>query len=147
MKFGFDVHGVLDTHMVAYSNLLHTLSVHRHEVHVITGVYECDREEVQAKLLKAGVKWTHWFSVPEFLLESGVPSIGTSRDGHLKWAEGDWDRVKAQYCNIKDIDMMFDDSPHYGQYFNGKTIFMLQRDPKSAHLWDALTNNVESKSE
>ena len=37
MKFGFDIHGVIDTKPRFYSKLTHRLIEMGHEVHIITG--------------------------------------------------------------------------------------------------------------
>ena len=37
MKFGFDLHGVLDTHFELYATLTSALAQAGHEVHIITG--------------------------------------------------------------------------------------------------------------
>ena len=57
MKFGFDVHGVLDTHHEVYSTITAALVTAGHEVHVITGAVKTP--ELSEQLKVAGISYTH----------------------------------------------------------------------------------------
>jgi hypothetical protein len=141
MKFGFDVHGVLDTHREVYAAITQALVAAGHEVHVVTGKIQ-DAEETKM-LEDAGIKFTHWFSVARYHEEKG--------EHEVRWVNGDpwmddevWNRTKAQYCHEQGIRMLFDDSPFYGQYFNEDTIFLLQRDPQRARFWEIERNRTKN---
>ena len=133
MKFGFDVHGVLDTHKEIYAAVTSSLLASGHEVHVITGKIQCEEETLMLK--EAGIAFTHWFSVAEYHEKKG--------EHEVRWVKGDpwmdddiWNRTKAQYCREQGIASLIDDSPVYGQYFDGDCIYLLQRDPKQARFWE-----------
>ena len=69
MKFGFDVHGVLDTHCEIYSAITAALVAAGHEVHVITGAVMS--QELEDILKDSGVSYTHFFSIAQHHMDKG----------------------------------------------------------------------------
>lgn len=139
MKFGFDVHGVLDTHPEIYSALTVALMKHGHEVHVITGIQKTP--EIIKQLEEAGICWSHWFSIVQYHLDKG--DVMVRFEGDQPWMDREvWNRTKAEYCERVGIDLMIDDSPIYGSYFTGKTVYCLQKSPKSQEAWMALAGRI-----
>ena len=131
MKFGFDVHGVLDTHCDIYSAITAALVAAGHEVHVITGAVMSP--ELDNILKEAGVSYTHFFSIAQHHMDKG--------ENEVKWVDGEpwmddevWNRTKAEYCEDEGIKLVIDDSPVYGQYF-GETLYLLQKDPRRPAFW------------
>ena len=132
-KIGLDVHGVIDALPESFSFLSNAIIKAGGEVHVITGGSWND--ELEAQLDKLKIKWTHGFSVYDFLIENKTPIIGEVQfpDGVIqKKFEGDaWDKVKANYCKENGINLHLDDTLIYNDYFttpfarlwshNGKT--------------------------
>lgn len=118
-KIGLDVHGVVDSMPETFSFLSKAVINAGGEVHIITGGSWNDELEEQLKKLK--IKWTHGFSVYDFLIESGTPVIGEVQfpDGTIqKKFEGDsWDKVKAEYCKENSINLHLDDTLIYNDYF------------------------------
>lgn len=114
LKFGFDIHGVLDTKPRFYSLLTKRLVSLGHEVHIITGAHRTD--SLIGELDSYGIEWTHFFSIADYHV-----SIGTSieySDTNNPWMSSDkWDRTKADYCKLNKIDLHIDDSEVYGKYF------------------------------
>ena len=134
MKFGFDVHGVLDTHHKVYSTITAALVAAGHEVHVITGAIQ--DEKLSQQLKDTGIVWTHWFSIAQYHMDIG---------GEVLWKNGEpwmddelWNRTKADYCAREGISTLIDDSPVYGSYFGEDTIYLLQKDPRRPDFWDRL---------
>jgi len=134
MKFGFDVHGVVDTHSDVYAAISAALVVAGHEVHVITGAVMSP--ELDAILKKAGVTYTHFFSIAQHHMDKG--------EDEVKWVNGEpwmddeiWNRTKAEYCHKEGIRLLIDDSPVYGQYFED-TIYLLQKDPRRPDFWNRM---------
>lgn len=134
MKFGFDVHGVVDTHCDVYAALSSALVAAGHEVHVITGAIMSP--ELDAILKKAGVNYTHFFSIAQYHMDKG--------EDEVKWVDGEpwmddevWNRTKADYCRREGIRLLIDDSPVYGRYFED-TIYLLQKDPRRPDFWNTL---------
>jgi hypothetical protein len=135
MKFGFDIHGVLDTHPAVYSAMTQALVAAGHEVHVITGAVW--NEEMGADLKSKGIVWTHFFSITTHHEEKG--------DVEVRWVDGKpwmdadvWNETKAVYCREENIVWLIDDSPVYGKYFDDANIYVLQRDPREVERWNIL---------
>ncbi len=114
LKIGIDFHGVIDTFPDKFKQLAYALVKDGAEVHVVTG--QQNNEEMEAALSRAGIRYTHYFSIIDHLIERGVP---------VEWIDGQpfankdqWDSAKAEYCEAQDIDFMIDDSPVYREAFN-----------------------------
>ena len=139
MKFGFDVHGVLDTYPEVYSALTMSLMKAGHEVHVITGIQKTP--ELTAQLEEAGIVWSHWFSIVQYHLDRG--DVVVKFEGDQPWMDREvWNRTKAEYCERMQIDLMIDDSPVYGSYFMGRTIYCLQKNPQAQEAWMTLAGRI-----
>lgn len=115
LKIGIDYHGVIDTFPEKFKQLAYALVKDGAEVHVITGQQK--NEEIENALMQAGIRYTHYFSIVDYLIESGVP---------VEWVDGQpfadknqWDLAKAKYCESAGIDFMIDDSPVYRETFHG----------------------------
>ena len=84
------------------------------EVHIITGgIWSPELEEM---LKSHGVKWTHSFSVYDYLIEN-AKTIGEIQfpDGTIqkKFENGVWDGVKGDYCREHNISLHLDDTLIY----------------------------------
>jgi len=137
LKYGFDLHGVLDTYPEIYAHLTEALVKAGHEVHIITGhqkTAELAGELAVPKSGLPGIKWTHWFSIVDYHIEQTDHEVRF--EGDQPWMEDDvWNRTKAEYCERVGIDLMFDDSPKYGSYFTGETVFLLQKNQGNQEAW------------
>jgi len=113
VKYGFDIHGVMDSDPTLFHSLTHALVNAGHEVHIITG----PKKEVVEPFLKANnIAYTHFFSIVEDA-EKNDMNIKWDKEGH-PWIDPQfWDRAKARYCAKNKIDIHLDDSPEYGKYF------------------------------
>ena len=129
MKFGIDFHGVLNTHPDRYIPWMRDMMSHGHETHIITGVRYCDLDEWLFD--HAGhfqePFWTHFFSITDYHAALGTKIVWKEDKPYMD--KDLWDRAKFEYCERKKIDFMLDDSPVYGQYFNGHTLYLLQHNP------------------
>lgn len=123
MKFGFDVHGVIDKHPDVYRAIMASLVYEGHEVHVITGLRQHPEGAELLKELK--IPYTHYFSIIDFHTSIGTPIEW--RNG-LPYMDNDlWNSAKVDYCDRENIQMLFDDSPVYKDSFkNSDTIFAHQ---------------------
>lgn len=135
MKFGFDIHGVLDKHPAIYAAMTQALRAGGHEVYVITGSIHTDEEA--SKLRTWGIEWDHWFSVTQYHMDKG--------DVEVEWVDGKpwmdadvWNRTKGDYCRDEGINWMVDDSPVYGKHFDEDNVYVLQRDPREQERWEIL---------
>ena len=114
LKVGIDFHGVIDTFPEKFKQLAYALVKDGAEVHVVTG-QQLD-ETMEKALERAEIRFTHYFSIVDHLIEKGVP---------LKWVDGQpyadkalWDSAKAEYCKVQGIDFMIDDSSAYREAFH-----------------------------
>ena len=127
MKLGLDIHGVIDSNPESFSFMSQSVIAGGGEVHIITGgSWTSDLEE---QLKGYGIKWTSHFSVYDYLLDSGIDSIGTIQfpDGTIqeKFDYHLWDTIKAGYCKSNEIDLHIDDTEVYSKYFT--TPFLLYK--------------------
>jgi hypothetical protein len=114
LKVGIDFHGVIDTFPKKFKQLAYALVKDGAEVHVVTGQQKDGTME--KALQRAGIRFTHYFSIVDHLIEKGVP---------IKWVDGQpfadkalWDSAKAEYCKSQGIDFMIDDSSAYRETFH-----------------------------
>lgn len=119
-KLGLDVHGVIDSMPEFFSFLTDSFIKNGGEVHIITGG-RWD-SEFEKQLNDFGVKWTHKFSVYDYLKESDAEVIGKVQfpDGIIqkKFKNEDWDLIKSQYCKENGIDLHIDDTLIYNNFFS-----------------------------
>ena len=127
MKLGLDIHGVIDSNPDSFAFMSQSVITAGGEVHIITGGSWTQNLENQIK--EYGIKWTSHFSVYDYLLDSGIDSIGTIQfpDGTIqkKFDYHLWDTIKAGYCKSNNIDLHIDDTEVYSKYFT--TPFLLYK--------------------
>lgn len=127
MKLGLDIHGVIDSNPESFAFLSKSVIATGGEVHIITG--GSWTEELENQIREYGIKWTTHFSVYDYLLDSGIDSIGIIQfpDGTIqkKFDFQLWDTIKAGYCKSKNIDLHIDDTEVYSNYFT--TPFLLYK--------------------
>lgn len=127
MKLGLDIHGVIDSNPESFAFMSQSVITNNGEVHIITG--GSWTSELEEQLKGYGIKWTSHFSVYDYLLESGIDSIGTIQfpDGTIqkKFDYHLWDTIKAGYCRSNNIDLHIDDTEVYSKYFT--TPFLLYK--------------------
>lgn len=111
-KVGIDIHGVIDTFPKRFMQLSMALVASGAEVHIVTGSKR--DEHIDTLLNNAGITFTHYFSIVEFL----------EKNGDIRWEDDQpyaldekWDMAKRNYCELQCIDLMIDDSPVYRDTF------------------------------
>lgn len=127
MKLGLDIHGVIDSNPESFAFMSQSVITNNGEVHIITG--GSWTSELEEQLKGYDIKWTSHFSVYDYLLDSGIDSIGTIQfpDGTIqkKFDYHLWDTIKAGYCKSNNIDLHIDDTEVYSKYFT--TPFLLYK--------------------
>lgn len=121
MKIGFDVHGVLDTFEV-FQEMINKFIDHPDvEVYIISGLARADADAEIGHLVD--LSKVNYFSVTDYLVSK--PGVEVTWVDGLPWADDySWNIAKADFCNDEKIDILFDDSPVYAEYFNHiKTIY------------------------
>jgi len=120
-KVGLDVHGVIDTFPNDFKRLSNALLDAGHEVHIVTGLkYD---GHIQEELEKAGIRYSHYFSIVDQLESDGVE---IKWENGLPWApDKPWNEAKSKYCEAVHIDLMIDDSYVYRDTFHDiSTVFL-----------------------
>ena len=127
MKLGLDIHGVIDSNPKSFAFMSQSVIYNNGEVHIITG--GSWTTELENQLKDYGIQWTSHFSVYDYLVDSGIDSIGTIQfpDGTIqeKFDYDLWDTIKAGYCKSNEIDLHIDDTEVYSKYFT--TPFLLYK--------------------
>jgi hypothetical protein len=127
MRLGLDIHGVIDSNPKSFAFMSQSVVTNGGEVHIITG--GSWTTELENQLKDYGIKWTSHFSVYDYLVNSGIDSIGTIQfpDGTIqkKFDYDLWDTIKAGYCRSNKIDLHIDDTEVYSKYFT--TPFLLYK--------------------
>jgi hypothetical protein len=136
-KLGLDIHGVVDSMPEFFSFLTDSFIKNGGEVHIITGGrWDVEFEQM---LNQFNIKWTHKFSVYDYLKESDCEVIGMVQfpDGTFqkKFKNEDWDKVKGQYCKEMGIDLHIDDTLIYNNFFSTPfaRLWTHSGQPKSSH--------------
>ena len=115
MNLGIDVHGVIDRYPDIFSNMSNTIVANGGQVHIITGSSETD--DIKDHLRDIGIIWTDFFSISDQLIYEGhQPDY--DKDGNIWFDNELWDPMKGHYCNMFEIDLHFDDTSRYSQYFS-----------------------------
>lgn len=127
MRLGLDIHGVIDSNPESFAFMSRSVIAEGGEVHIITG--GSWTSELEAQIRGYGVEWTSCFSVYDYLVSTGIESIGKIRfpDGTIqeKFDSDLWDTIKGGYCRKNKIDLHIDDTEVYSRYFT--TPFLLYK--------------------
>jgi len=125
MKLGLDIHGVIDANPDTFAFLSKSIVDSGGEVHIITGGSwsELLKKEVE----NAGIKYTHFFSVYDYLKSTDAIPIGLIQfpNGEIQdeYERTLWDSIKGKYSSEKGLDLHIDDTINYSKYFT--TPFLL----------------------
>lgn len=120
MKFGFDLHGVIDSRPELFSAMTTALLLAGHEVHILTG--PPDTPELRQQLEAMGISWSRIFSIADYLKSQQaegklVKPMWQDNSGNW-WSDPyDWDRAKGDYAFKAGLDIHFDDSDQYSYFF------------------------------
>lgn len=120
-RIGLDYHGVIDKDPKFYSKFSRGIVWSGNEIHIITGSPET--QEIEDQLNFLGIYWTHFYSIQDDLISQGhIPNIQEG-DNSLWFPDDVWDEAKGLYCSKNEINLHYDDTERYGEYFT--TPFML----------------------
>ncbi len=118
-NLGLDIHGVINAMPEFFAFLSDSFIKNGGEVHIITGGTLSD--ELLNDIKRYGVKYTHIFSVYDYLIAKGEPTNGKKEfeDGTVqkKFNDDVWDKVKGEYCSKHNIALHIDDTLSYKDGF------------------------------
>jgi hypothetical protein len=137
MKLGLDFHGVITDNFKFFANFADMVLRSGGEVHIITGARREMFEKQCKEFFNEPIPHSDFFSISDYHIEKGTP-VDLSDPDFPKMDSKIWDGTKANYCREQGIDLMIDDSPHYGEHFT--TPYMLYRNELNADLfkWDVV---------
>ena len=119
-KLGLDIHGVINTMPEFFTFLADSFIKNGGEVHIITG--GSWTEKLDNKIKSIGIKYTHKFSVYDYLIKTGEPTTGQIEfpDGtvQMKFDDTLWNSMKGRYCKDNNIDLHIDDTLVYNDFFS-----------------------------
>jgi hypothetical protein len=116
LKIGIDFHGVLNK----YYSFIKSF-IRNHEIQIITGsMHKSIKDE-----LNQYYYFNKFFSVSDYLISQNAKV--TFKDENNPYFDLNlWNRQKGEYCKREGIDIHFDDSIEYAEYFDPKiTKFVL----------------------
>lgn len=117
MKIGLDQHGVLDN-IPLFKVIGELLVSAGHEVHIITGKqWNAIKYELSQNNIFEGIHYTHHFSITDYLLQNGH-SVRWEDQFNPWFDTNSWNPVKGNYCFEHNIDVHFDDTEVYADFFN-----------------------------
>ena len=120
-KFGFDLHGVIDTYPKFFSELSKIIKNNGHEVYIITG--SMDSPDLRKELAHYGMVYEGLLSITDHHLEEGTAVTEIDEKGNYWFEASAWNKTKGQFCLKHSIDLHIDDSEVYGDYFEIPYIF------------------------
>ena len=115
MKFGFDIHGVVDKDPLIFSSITKQLILDGHEIHILTGHQITG--ELKKKLFKLNITWNKLFSIVDYHLSIGT-EVDLSDAHNPRIEENLWNKTKGIYCLENNINLHVDDSLIYGNSFS-----------------------------
>ncbi len=131
IKIGIDFHGVITDNDKMFRMFAQTIMMAGGEIHVITGARK-EMYDKQCAEWAIDMPYTKFFSISDYHIDKGT-DVDLSNPDFPKMDTDIWDRAKAKYCADNEIDIMIDDSPHYGEYFT--TPYMLYRNELNLDLF------------
>jgi hypothetical protein len=120
-KLGIDLHGVSDTASEFFTLITKLLIADGNEIHLMTGSHE--GEKLTQQLKEAGVNYTHFFSISDYLKTSGK-NVRYDDKGNPWFSNEDWDSAKSEYAEENNIDLVIDDTERYNEYFTTPFAYM-----------------------
>jgi len=149
MKLGLDIHGVIDSKPEVFKFMSKSVIDKGGEVHIITG--GSWNQELINLVDQCGIKYTHYFSVYDYL-----KSIGSEENGRIQFPDGKtqkkfdselWDSIKGKYCKDNNMDLHIDDTEIYSKYFTTSFLLFKSGDDleKLSHIDLINSSNVVKK--
>lgn len=119
MKISFDLHGVIDDLPNVFLFITSAIVSAGGEVHILTGsMTDKAIKELTALGYVKGIHYTHVQGLPDYLLQLEADITGYHPTiGNPEFSKQDWDEAKATYCLVNNINLHFDDTIEYGEYF------------------------------
>jgi hypothetical protein len=125
-KLGIDIHGMTDADPVFWSAMTRALyafhevlpnqNLECFQIHVMTGSSLKDGK-IKKWLEEKNIKWTHIFSISDYLKEKGYPELEKSTPENPWYDDEIWNVAKAHYSAEHNLDLVLDDNDDYFPHF------------------------------
>lgn len=121
LKIGLDLHGVSDKLPDFFSEMSRLFIEAGHEIHIMTG--ELITPKLHEQLENCNIHYTHLFSISQHHKD-----IGTKMwfdENNTPWIDKDlWNETKGKYAEEHGLDITFDDTEIYAEYFRTPFVFV-----------------------
>jgi hypothetical protein len=134
VKIGIDFHGVITDYPIELSRFAGTIIAGGGEVHIMTGATKEKFAEELMEVREGFFPHTHFFSISDYHLERNPELVDVSNPDFPRMDDHLWDATKAIYAKEVGIDMMIDDSPRYGKFFEDIP-YLLMRNEKTSIIF------------
>ena len=87
-------------------------------------------------LTKHGIAYTHLFSIADHHRDNNTDGMWHDENGNPWISEEAWNRTKAEYCKMYNINMCTDDTARYARHFETPFSYMtIQKHKKSPNRY------------
>jgi hypothetical protein len=112
-KIGFDFHGVINKDPGLFSYLTNKLS-ETNKIYILTGGM---KKDVINDLENWKIKYHYFFSISDHLISLNE-KVKFKDDKNPFFDDNIWNRQKGLFCKENKIDLHFDDTSIYEEYFD-----------------------------
>lgn len=114
MKIGIDIHNCISRYPILFKNLTDRWVAMGHRIHIVTGQ---EWATAESEVKNAGIAYDEYFSIVDNHQRLGTEMWEKSEHTGY-WMEDEiWNQSKGNYAKAWKLDIHFDDSKIYGQYF------------------------------
>jgi hypothetical protein len=135
MKIGLDIHGVIDRYPELFKKLSKKWSKAGHKIHIVTGQ---EWESACPQVHSAGINYHEHFSIVDYHKEVDT-EMYTRTDKEGWWMDKSlWNSSKGNYAFDVGLDIHFDDSLVYANYFPADCTYIHVSDNNFEEMFEKL---------
>ena len=148
MKFGFDIHGVIDVKPDRFKRLTNKLKEDGHTIYIITGPkidkpYRTRRggnfDNVRQELKQHGVYYDELISILDYNQDKGTDMWKNRGNWYMN--EDVWNKSKGLICDELEIDFHIDDTLIYRDSFKTPFAF-INNETDTMEIFDDINKEV-----
>ena len=114
IRIGLDIHGVIDKYLDIFVPLTHKW-IKKHEIYIITGQ---EWDKVSYIIYENDIAFTDHFSIVDYHKTIGTKIWDNDMRGLGYWMDkSEWIKSKGMYATSIGLNIHFDDTPEYFDYF------------------------------
>lgn len=137
MRIGIDIHGVLDRSPQKYIELAQSLRCMNNfyerdnEVHIITGPPKEKALQELSLIARAYNQgrpfWDHVHSIVDWVKDNHIPHYYDDKGQLWTEDEDEWNMIKGKVASAYKLDLHFDDTLKYKEYFDPGVFVHVER--------------------